>query len=84
MEVCGKITIRPRITGDSIRLRGRGCTKTLKKLMSENRIPAGKRACIPVIADERGVLAVYGLALDERGCPNRGDTVYQITFKECV
>ena len=83
-EVCGKITIRPRITGDSIRLRGRGCTKTLKKLMSESRIPAGKRACIPVIADERGVLAVYGLALDERGCPNTGDTVYKITFKECV
>lgn len=83
-EVYGKITIRPRETGDSLRLRGRGCTKTVKKLMTESRIPAGKRAFIPVVADERGILAVYGLAIDDRGSPDTGDTVYKIAFKECV
>lgn len=81
-DVYGKITIRPRKTGDNIKLRGTGCTKTLKKLFTEKRIPLVKRASVPVIADDNGVLGVYKIGCDVRGTPAIGDTIYIIKFKE--
>jgi len=59
----GKIQIRRREAGDSIRLPGG--TKTLKKLYIDRKIPEHKRLQIPVVADEAGVLGVYGVG------PNR-------------
>ena len=56
--------------------------KTLKKLFIEKKIPRDKREAVPVIADERGVIGVYGLGQDERCVPVSGDTVYKITFEE--
>lgn len=79
-EVYGKITIRPRKSGD--RIKTGGLTKTLKKLFIEKKIPRDKREAVPVIADERGVIGVYGLGQDERCIPVSGDTVYKITFEE--
>lgn len=60
-EICGKITVRPRMEGDSITLGKRKVTKTLKKLFIEMKIPAEERCLVPVVADERGVLAVGGV-----------------------
>jgi len=62
----GPVQIRPRQAGDTIRLQGG--TKSLKKLFIDRKIPAHYRGRIPVIADERGVLAVYGIGtnLDRR------------------
>ena len=37
-----------------------GGTKTLKKWMIDEKIPAAKRSHIPVIADDCGILGVYG------------------------
>ncbi len=54
----GPITVRSRLSGDTIRLPGG--TKTLKKLFIDRKIPANIRSRIPVLADGRGVLAVYG------------------------
>ena len=54
----GPVTVRSRNSGDSIRLSGG--TKTLKKLFIDRKIPAAQRHRIPVLADHRGVLAVYG------------------------
>jgi tRNA(Ile)-lysidine synthase len=54
----GPITVRSRRSGDSFRMSGG--TKALKKLFIDRKIPAAERPLIPVIADERGVLAVYG------------------------
>lgn len=54
----GKMVIRSRMPGDKIRLPGG--TKSLKKLFIDKKIPAQLRNRIPVIADEMGVLAVYG------------------------
>ena len=82
MDVYGKITIRPRKIGDTLKLRGSNCTKTLKKLFTEKRIPAVYRELQPVIADEKGVLGVYKLGCDVRGLPQVGDTIYNIKFKE--
>ena len=40
--------------------------KSLKKLFTESKIPNELRAKIPVIADEKGVIWVYGLGVSER------------------
>ena len=60
----GPLTVRGRRGGDTIRLPGG--TKTLKKLFIDRKIPAAERGRIPVIADEQGVLAVYGIGADQR------------------
>ena len=54
----GKLVLRSRKTGDTIRLYGG--TKSLKKLYIDEKIPAGKRNMIPVLADDEGVLGVIG------------------------
>ena len=55
----GALCLRARQAGDSITLPGG--TRTLKKLYIDRRIPASQRPLIPVLADEEGVLAVFGL-----------------------
>ena len=76
--ICGSIVVRRRLPGDSIRLPGRNCTKTLKKLLSEARIPEPARDLIPVIADDNGVMAVYGFGADARYAPKPGEPVLKI------
>ena len=80
VDICGRISVRPRREGDTIRILGRIGTKTLKKLFIEHRIPARKRTLIPVIADEKGVLAVYGLGMGSRAVPMPGDLALQLEF----
>lgn len=81
-NICGKIVIRPRETGDKINLFGRNGTKTLKKLFTERRIPRRLRSLIPVITDEKGVLAVYGIGIDNRAVSKAGDQTLEIIFGE--
>ena len=61
LTVCpsGKISIRPRQTGDKIRLSGG--SKSLKKLFIDRKIPAAVRERIPVVCDETGILATLGI-----------------------
>ncbi len=75
----GEVIVRTRKTGDAIRLKGG--RKTLKELMIDRKIPAHKRSSIPVIADDAGVLAVYGLGANlDRVC---GEGIpWQICFEE--
>lgn len=80
--VCGKMVIRPRKSGDTIRLSERGGTKTLKKLFIEKRIPAAIRQHVPVIADDNGVAAVFGIGADIRFKPKPGDAVLKVTVKD--
>lgn len=82
--ICDTIKIRPRAVGDSLRLAPGGCTKTVKKWMIERKIPAARRALMPVAADGRGVLAVYGLGTDVRALPVPGRPVLKITFEENI
>ena len=58
----GKIIVRSREPGDTIRLNGG--TKELKKLFIDRKIPAHKRKIIPVVADDLGVLAIYGIGVN--------------------
>lgn len=62
VHLSGTMTLRVRKTGDTIRLPGG--TKTLKKLFIDRKIPADRRDRIPVLADETGVLGVYGIGVN--------------------
>ena len=55
----GEMHLRPRKSGDSIRLSGG--SKSLKKLFIDRKIPAAQRQQIPVICDEKGILGVYSI-----------------------
>ena len=58
----GKLWIRSREAKDSIRLSGG--TKTLKKLFIDRKIPAAQRIQIPVVADDAGLVGVWGIGPD--------------------
>lgn len=59
----GKVTLRSRQPGDEMRLTGG--TKSLKKIYIDRKIPQSQRLSVPVLADERGVLGVYGIGANE-------------------
>jgi len=82
VDIRGKIAVRPRREGDSVKLFGHSGTKTLKKLFIERRVPLRKRPFVPVMADDEGVLAVYGLGAGDRAVPGPGDAALQIEFEE--
>ena len=65
-KISGELVIRTRLPGDSIRLAGRGNTKTLKKLYTENKIPLNIRDTLPIIADDLGVVWISGIGVAER------------------
>ncbi|MBO5211303.1 MAG: tRNA lysidine(34) synthetase TilS [Clostridia bacterium] len=69
-KIIGKPIIRTRKERDSIRLKNRGCTKTLNKLFTENKVDIAIRDSIPVIADDEGVIWVYGMGVSQRCAPN--------------
>ena len=58
----GPIRLRPRESGDSIRLPGG--SKSLKKLFIDRKIPAAQRQQIPVVCDDAGILAVYSIGVN--------------------
>ena len=75
----GPVTIRSRLSGDCIRLSGG--TKTLKKLFIDRKIPAAERGQIPVLADSRGVLAVYGFGTNPE---DRGKTSVRVRIEKII
>lgn len=64
----GQIVVRSRLPGDKIQLSGG--TKSLKKLFIDRKIPAFQRNRIPVLADEAGILGVWGIGADKSRIPN--------------
>jgi tRNA(Ile)-lysidine synthase len=77
-NIYGTVLLRPRKEGDRLRQTGRECTKTVKKLFSEAAIPVEIRNMIPVLADDQGVLAVYGFGVDVRVAASPGDDVFEV------
>lgn len=55
----GRIIMRSRRQGDEIRLAGG--KKSLKKIFIDRKIPAFQRGQIPVLADDNGIIGVYGI-----------------------
>lgn len=77
--ICGAVLLRPRKTGDSISLPGRG-GKTIKKLLIDEKIPRRLRERVPILADARSVLAVAGFGPDAPHLAEPGDEAYEITM----
>ena len=75
----GPVWLRSRRSGDEIRLSGG--TKSLKKLFIDRKIPASQRHLVPVLADEEGVLAVYGIGVNQNRIPSELPAM-QFVFKE--
>ena len=55
----GDMVIRSRRQGDRISLKGG--TKSLKRLFIDRKIPANERMNVPVLADDKSVLGVFGV-----------------------
>ena len=72
----GELILRSRQEGDAIHLPGG--TKTLKKLFIDKKIPAWERSRIPVLADDRGIVAVMGIGAD---CRCKEDPNWEILFQ---
>lgn len=64
-KISGKMHIRSREEGDIIKFPKRP-KKTLKKFFCEKKIPSEKRGSIPILADEKGMIAVLPYGIDER------------------
>lgn len=65
------LMVRSRRPGDEITLSGG--TKSLKKLFIDRKIPQHERLAVPVLADENGIIAVYGIGTNL--CPRQGRDV---------
>lgn len=72
----GHLILRSRLEGDTIRLPGG--TRTLKKLFIDKKIPARERNRIPVLADDAGVAAVFGIGPD---CDRKENPNWEILFE---
>lgn len=81
-SICGSITFMSRRDGDKIRLRGRGCTKSLKDLFNEAGMSRAERELTPVLRDERGPIAVYGFGVAERCAAVSGQRALRVTITE--
>ncbi len=81
---CAKIegtpALRPRQAGDSVKLPGRS-RKTLKKLLIEAKIPLARRALLPVLADEAGVLAVACFGPEVSRLAQPGEAALEMIFR---
>jgi len=78
--ICGNITVRPRKSGDKISFGGKKGTKTLKKLFIDEKLPLRLRESVPVLSDEKGVIAVLGYGIDIRCIPAPGDKLCSVTI----
>ena len=77
-SIRGKICVGCGRGGEEIRLLGRGCTKTLKKLFQEAKMPLAQRKATPVLYDGDGVIAVYGFGIAERCAAAPGEMAERV------
>ena len=73
------LTLRPRQTGDRLRLPGRP-EKTVKKWLIAEKIPRSRRDLLPVLAAPCGVAAVAGLGPSAEHIPKPGQPAWHIRF----
>lgn len=76
------VKLRCRLSGDRIRLAGRGCTKELRKLYNEAGLSAQQRARTLVLADENGPLWVEGFGVAQSVCIDQNTR--QVLFIEIL
>ena len=73
------LILRPRQTGDRLRLPGRP-EKTVKKWLIDEKIPRSRRDLLPVLAAPSGIAAVAGLGPAAEHTPKPGQAAWHIRF----
>ena len=68
-KIVGRVVVRSRKTGDTIRLKGRP-NKQVRKLMNEMMIPDMQRDSYPLVCDDEGVVFIQGCGVAERVLPD--------------
>lgn len=81
-KIVGKLTLRTRLPGDVITFSHRKVSKPLRKWMNEEGIEEYIRDVLPVIADDTGVVWVYGGGVDKRVCPDQNTKQIYRIFSE--
>jgi len=81
-KIKSTLFVTPRQDGDCVCLAGPNCTKALKDLFREGKIPVARRDSVPVFRDEEGIVAVYGFGIAQRCVPEIGEKVICIECKE--
>lgn len=76
------IIIRPRKAGDMLSLAARHCTKSLKKLFNEMKVPPEQRESIPVLSDESGIIWCAVGGVDDSRKINKDTKKYLIIKTE--
>ena len=78
-KIMGKLVLRHRTAGDTVRLKNKNCTKTLKKLFCEYKIPLAERDAWPVLCDDCGVVWIYKIGVAERcAADENSNRIYKI------
>lgn len=80
-KIVGKLVLRTREEGDRVFIKGRGGTKTLKKLYNEYKIPLCERENLPILADENGIVWIAKIGVAERCAVNeKTQRMYKVSF----
>lgn len=82
-RISDTLTVRSRQSGDIFHFSDRHCSKTLKKLFNELKIPKEKRDKICVIADENGIIFVDGVGVDAKRAVSSQTKHFLIIKTEC-
>ena len=81
-NICGTLYCTGREPGDRMHPQGRNCGKSLRALFREAGLTQRQRDALPILRDDQGVLAVLGLAEDERAKPETGDRILRIKIEK--
>lgn len=65
-KIVGVVTVRTRLSGDKFRPVGRGVTKSVGKLLTENRCSDECRKSLVIVCDEKGIVFTSLFGIDER------------------
>ncbi|MDO4608183.1 MAG: tRNA lysidine(34) synthetase TilS [Clostridia bacterium] len=81
-KIVGQLVLRQRLSGDAIRLKNKNCTKTLKKLFCEYKIPVAQRTSWPILADDDGIVWIYKIGVADRCAADKDSKkIYKISVK---
>lgn len=82
-KIVGQLVLRSRNMGDTIRLKNKKCTKTLKKLFCEYKIPLDERENLPVLCDDLGVVWIHKIGVAERcAADQNSNVIYKISVEK--
>lgn len=82
-KIKGVMSVRYRLPGDTIRYGG--MTRKVKKLLSEKHLPEKARNCLPILADDDGILYLPGFPVREGAEGKASDdlTVFLYSKTDC-